>query len=103
MRRGEAERACLRADLSFGLKLQRLGGLLHRAEMRQEAAEQLRGAEPARMPVEERAAKGVFRRADLSAEGGLADTDLPRRRGEGAVIGHGQHSGRRDQSREGDT
>jgi hypothetical protein len=45
------------------------------------------------MPVEERAAKGVLRRADLSAEGGLADADLPRRRGEGAVIGHGQHAG----------
>jgi hypothetical protein len=44
--------------------------------MRQEALEQLRGAEPARMPVEERAAKGVLRRADLSAEGGLADADL---------------------------
>jgi hypothetical protein len=73
MRRGEAECARLRAGLTRGLKLQRLRGLLHRAEMRQETAEQFRGAEPARMPVEERAAKGVLRRADLSAEGGLAE------------------------------
>jgi hypothetical protein len=43
------------------------------AEMRQESEEQIVGLRPARVPVEEPSAKRLFRRADLSAEGRLAD------------------------------
>jgi hypothetical protein len=73
LRRGQAEWCRSGAGLPRCLKLQGLRGLLHRAVMRQETAEQFRGAEPAGMPVEERAAQSGLRRADLSTEGWLAE------------------------------
>jgi hypothetical protein len=92
LRRGEAERPRLRADLSLGLQLQCLRRLRHPAQMRQKALHQRRGAEAARVPVKKRPAQRILCRADLSAEGRLAEADTARGCRERAVIGDSQNA-----------